>query len=154
MKNNFPFKVVDSYAKESYQRYQVVQTLCQYPTIEDEDTEGKLYATAFAYICSNYLKVMVGLNEFDDWPELVNELSFDEEEFLAIYGALEEGEDGFQERVWNVRRKMEQQIIASIQSLFKDPNTIERLFASIFTMSESGSAPALTLSNWDFFEDL
>lgn len=159
MKNNKPFSIIlDSYDNECFNLYAVVSSLFNYPEIgEDEELDGKLYASAFAYLCSDYLKSVIDFYEYEDFDLFVEEMDFlpYQAELLSLKeksNTLDWEPEDFSEMVWALIKDYQLKIVKDIHFLFNSQKLKLRLFASIFKMEDSGYVPELRESTLEFFD--
>lgn len=159
MSNNEPFSIIlDSYEKECFNLYTIIRSLFNYPEIgEDEELEGKLYASAFAYLCSNYLKSAIDIYEYDDLDLFIEEMDFlpHQAELLSLKeksNTLDWEPEDFSETVWALIKDYQLKIVKDIHFLFNSQKLKLRLFASIFKMDDSGYVPELRESTLEFFD--
>ncbi len=159
MRNNKPFDILlDSYSRESFNLYMVVSSLFDYPFIgEDEDLEGKLYSSAFAYLCSNYLNTLLDFYEHDDFDLFIEEMGLIEhmQELLKLKGeslTIDWEPEDYTEMIWAIIKDYQLKIAKDINSVFHSQKLKLRLFSSIFKMDENGFQPMLSLETIDFFD--
>lgn len=161
MKNDKPFSILlDMYNKECFYLYAMIGSLFNYPKIEEEeveDLEGKLYASAFAYLCSRYLNASVNMYEHADLDLFIEEMDFlpDASELAQLqkksHSINSESED-FTEMVWELINHYRLKIISDIHFLFASEKLKMRLFSSIFDMDDSDFIPELNQAVIEFFE--
>ena len=146
--NNKPFTIVlDSYAEESFQLYCVVRALLDYPLInkdpdyEYDDYIGKLYASAFTFICLNYLEILDIKQYFEDFELFNEDMNFieDKKELVELAKKIEINDyRDFEDLVKNLISYYKKLIAADINRLFPSEQLKIRLFSSIFEMEEFG----------------
>lgn len=152
--NDKPFRILlDSYDKECYTLYVFIRSLFDYPEIgEDEDLEGKLYASAFAYLCSDYLKATVDMVEYDDFELFIEEMNFIAyQDEVKSHPALANKEDDFLEMVWGLIGHFRSKIRQDINGVFGTPILKMRLFSTVFQLEDSSFMPEMTTEVMDFF---
>lgn len=159
MKNSKPFNIIlDPYNNECYKLYCVVRSLFSYPEIdEDEDLDGKLYASAFTFLCQDYLSKGIDYYIHDDFDLFVEEMNFgiDEEvleELKNDSNTIKFIPEDFSELVWVVIKDYELKIKKDIHSIFHSTSLKMKLFASIYAMGENSYSPNLNMELIDFFE--
>lgn len=159
MRNNKPFDIIlDSYNKESFSLYVVVSSLFDYPSIgENEDLEGKLYASAFAYLCSNYLNTLIDFYEHDDFELFIEEMGLIEhiEELIKIHeksDTIEWEPEDHSELIWAVIQDYQVKIAKDVNTVFHTQKLKICLFSSIFNMDQNEFHPLLSLDAIDFFD--
>lgn len=156
MKNNTPFKILlDNHDYECFMLYCVVRSLFVYPAIDlgsDEgcyDVNGKLYASAFAGICSHYLVDYTQMYPHDDFEGFVQEMEFSNDKEKLISIAEKHGLDtnlSLDKLVWALLQKYRSLIITDINKLFNTHDLKLRLFGSIFEMDVTlGYQPSFSL---------
>lgn len=84
IRNNKPFDILlDMYSTECFNLYGVVRSFTNYPSIvqehDDSDPDGKLYATAFAKLCSAFLSSNAGMYPHEDSECYYEDLGFSED---------------------------------------------------------------------------
>lgn len=159
MKNNKPFSILlDVYHKECFNLYAMIGSLFNYPKIEaEENLEGKLYASAFAYLCSSYLNASVDMYEHDDLDVFIEEMNFLPDALELAQLQIEshtinwEPED-VSETVWALIKDYQLKIVKDIHFLFASQKLKMRLFSSIFKMDDSDFVPELNEDVIEFFE--
>ncbi|TYB79173.1 hypothetical protein [Bizionia myxarmorum] len=158
MKISKPFEsILDSYATESAKLYSVVSSLFNYPEIgEDEDLEGRLYATAFAYLCHDYLIASIELYRFEDFDGFVENMNFipDELELLNLKEqsiTIDWVPEDFSEVVWALIQDYQLKIVKDIHMVFGSQKLKMRLFSSIFKMADDQYMPDLNMNTIEFF---
>lgn len=159
MKNNKPFSILlDVYNTECFNLYTMIGSLFNYPKIEaEENLEGKLYASAFTYLCSSYLNASVDMYEQDDLDVFIEEMNFlpDALELAQLQKDSHtinwEPED-FSEIVWVLIKDYQLKIVKDIHFLFPSQKLKMRLFSSIFKMDNSDFVPELNEDVIEFFE--
>ncbi len=158
MKNNTPFNILDSYNKESYTLYKFAQSFFGYPNIivsddEYEDIEGKLYATAFAYLMQDFLEASVQMYPYEGWEELINIMEFKEDiDFFIKRSNSNIENDEFSELVWDVIQDYKKIIVTDIKNLFE--NKALSFFTSIFKLADDDYTPELSLEILGFMDEL
>lgn len=159
MENLRPFDIIlDSYSNESAQLYAVVRTLLNYPSItEDEDLDGKLYASAFAFICQEYLMDSIEMYPHGDFPLFVELMDFEQDsEFISkrcvVSNLIIDKEYNFSDRVWVLMRHYQTIIKKDLGNIFTERHKISKLFASIFSLSDDDYMPS-EHSFSEFFND-
>jgi hypothetical protein len=162
MKNSRPFDIIlDSYSNESAQLYAVVRTLLNYPSItEDEDLEGKLYASAFTFIVQDYLDTSNNCFHHDDFELFIEEMNFKIDEeiinkmFINLKLQLKDNDEGlFKEVVWALIKHYEKSIKKDLGNLFVKKDKLIKLFASIYSLSDDVYMPNAQDSDFEFFND-
>jgi len=162
MKNSIPFDIIlDSYRKESAQLYAVVRNLLNYPSItEDEDLDGKLYASAFAFICQEYLAAFNNCFRHDDFELFIEEMNFKIDDgiinkmFIKLKLQLKDNDEGlFKEVVWTMIKYYEKSIKKDLGNLFVNRDNLIKLFSSIYSLSDDVYMPNAQDSNFEFFND-
>lgn len=160
MKNSRPFEILlDIYAKENAVLYDVVRHLLNYPSIQpDNDLEGKLYASAFAFICSNYLEVTQNMYPQQDFSLFIEEMKFQREDFEFFKKGLTSETlnyipESFEELVFAILQDYQKNIKADLRNLFQTDTFLMRLFSSIFSFNNADFIPDMTMDSIDFFND-
>jgi len=159
MKNSKPFDLIlDVYPDECANLYSVISSLFNFPEIEeDEDLEGRLYASAFAYLCGDYLKTVSEFHPYDDFEGFVEEMNFIPDQ-LALLKLKEQSitlgwePEDFSEMVWALIKDYQLKIVKDINMVFNSQKLKMRLFSSIFKMDGEGYMPELTESTIEFFD--
>jgi hypothetical protein len=145
MKNNKPFEIIlDSYASEAFQLFCIVRSLFDYPAIDDgsgdEDYEGKLYAAAFAYICSDYLAKYAGVYPLEDFGYFVDKMDFEADlVFLREYPEVQNidgNTKNLNELVEILIESFRSKISKDIKTLFNSEKLQLSLFGAMFNMGE------------------
>ena len=145
MKNNKPFDIIlDSYSSEAFQLFCIVRSLFDYPAIDDgsdgDDYGGKLYAAAFAYICSDYLAQYAGVYPLEDFGYFVDRMDFEADlEFLKEYPELQNikgNTTNLNEMVETLIESYRRKISIDIKTLFNSEKLQLRLFGAMFNMGE------------------
>ncbi len=162
MENSRPFDIIlDSYRDESAQLYAVVRTLLNYPSItEDEDLEGKFYASAFTFIVQDYLAISNDCFRHEDFELFIEEMNFKIDEdsvnkmFIQLKLQLKDNDEGlFKEVVWAMIQYYEKSIKKDLGNLFVKRDKLIKLFASIYSLSDDVYMPSAEYSDFDFFND-
>ncbi|MDJ1493677.1 hypothetical protein QNI19_12110 [Cytophagaceae bacterium DM2B3-1] len=158
MYNSRPFDILlDMYSTEAYQLYCVVQSLFDYPAIVEEDSEeencdGKLYASAFAKICSNYFTEYLEMYPHDDFRLFVEQMNFEVHK-IEINKLIQKwppkGEEAplklsFDTKVSELIHVYRKQLVNDIQTHFPTKDLQLRLFASIFTLADKRTPSSST----------
>jgi hypothetical protein len=161
MENQLPFEIIiDSYSTECASLYGVIKSLFNYPDINniDDELEGKLYATAFAYICHDYLKTENSQRQFVEFDVFVEKMKFSKDDFSIFKKGLSsttlnyEPLD-FSELVWAIIQDYQIKIKKDIRLIFKEDDTITKLFVSIFRMGDADYFTELTMEGDDFVRE-
>lgn len=146
VKNKTPFKILlDAFNKESYNVYIVVKSLFNYPPIvqaNDYNLEGKLYASAFAYLCNEYLTEQVSIPKHKNFNDFFFQMCFQGNNISIItleekYGL--EHPKTEQEYINNIEQLIQIYkaiIITDLKAQFPTEKSILRLFAAIFKFEE------------------
>lgn len=162
MKNTKPFDIIlNSYSKESAQLYGVIRNLLDYPSItEDEDLDGKLYSTAFAFILQDYFATFNDNYRFDDFNLFIEEMNFkiDEEKINKMFinsklGLNDNDEALLSEIIWKLIKHHEKIIKKDLGNLFVEKDKLTKLFASIYSLSDDIYIPSAEYSYFEFFSD-
>lgn len=160
MKNSKPFEILlDIYYKECTALYDVVRHLLNYPSIQPEnDLEGKLYASAFALICSNYLEVTQNMYPHQDFPLFIEQMNFKKADFEFFKKGLTSETlnyipESFEELVFALLQDYQKTIKADLRNLFQTDTNLMRLFSSIFSFDNADYMPEMTMDSIDFFSD-
>ncbi|AWG22908.1 hypothetical protein FFWV33_15930 [Flavobacterium faecale] len=149
MKNSEPFTIlIDCYSIECANLYEVVKNLFKYPCIQkDHNLQSFVYASAFGYICREYLSRIEQKDPYDcDLDLLLNSIdyyggSFKSEDFntfkeglstetLAIDPKL------FVDLVWGVLNDYKKIITNDLKKLLLTDENIERFMASVLGFSD------------------
>ena len=165
-----PFEIVlDSYCEECKNLYAVVQSICDLPKMQYEEddldfgTENKLYATAFAYICHDYLVRLKAVYAHEDFEAVSDRMNFEEnvEVILEIAKSLNIGFDEtkiqqqknainlneeYYELVYNLIKTYRRKIATKIKALFTKDELQLCFFSSIFSMDETNEFEPSTLN--------
>jgi hypothetical protein len=148
MKNSRPFDIIlDSYSNESAQLYAVVRTLFNYPSItEDEDLDGKLYASAFAFICQEYLVDSIEIYPHGDFPLFVELMGFEQDNNFITKKCINiniiiDKENDISDKVWVLMRHYQTIIKKDLGNIFSERDKLSKLFASIFSLSDDDYMP-------------
>ena len=178
MKIYNPFEIVlDSYSEECKNLYAVVQSICDFPKMQfneddyayDLGIENKLYSTAFAYICHDYLLKLRVMDAHEDFETVCDGMNFEEnEEFIfeiakafnidfdenliqqqkqsdAEYDEYRE----YDELVFNIIKKYREKIAAKIKTVLTTDELQLTFFGSIFFMDETSEfEPSLSLDTY------
>jgi hypothetical protein len=160
MNNSKPFSVLlDIYDDECAILYDVAKSLLKYPSIQpDADLEGKLYASAFALICSEFLEVSQDMHPHQDFPLFVEEMKFQKEDFeffkKGLYPeTLDYVTESFDELVFAIIQDYKKRIKSDLRNLFKSDEKLLKLFSSMFSFNDSDYMPEMTIDCIDFFSD-
>ncbi|MBC7412204.1 MAG: hypothetical protein H7331_07095 [Bacteroidia bacterium] len=144
--NNKPFAIlIDPYDSECFYLYSVLRALFDYPGIDFDTDEhlgsvsGKLYASAFANICSNYLVDYIQMYRYDDFELFVIEMQFENDaqilkELAEMNGLIYNAP--IIELVKNLITVFKNRIIVDINKLFPTNELKLQLFNSIFEMGK------------------
>ncbi|HCE54397.1 MAG TPA: hypothetical protein DER05_05060 [Lutibacter sp.] len=144
--NKTPFKIIlDAFKKDSYNVYTVVKSLFNYPSIsqvDDYNLEGKLYASAFAYLCNEYLTEQVSIPKYNDFNYFFFQMCFQANEISII--ALEEKynlkrpktKQEYIDNTYQLIQIYKAKIITDLKTQFPTEKSILRLFAAIFKFDE------------------
>ncbi|MEO5891279.1 MAG: hypothetical protein ABIQ31_13580 [Ferruginibacter sp.] len=145
MTNNKPFQILlDYHDQDCFQLFCVLKSLCDYPSIHDDsgydDYDGKLYAAAFSFICSDYLVEFAKMYPHEDFEGFVDEMNFKDQiddpiELAQNYG-VEYIED-FEDLIYNIIKQLRVKICDDIKLLFPTELLQLRFFGSIFNMDET-----------------
>lgn len=157
MTNDKPFKILlDHHEDECFMLYSVVRTLFDYPSIDFDSDEnycnlnGKLYASAFAEICSAYLVDYTQMYPHEDFESFIHDMQFknDYDELLRIAKKHNvETDCSLEKIIGGLLQKHRAIIITDINKLFTTDDLKLRLFASIFEMGETkGYQPSFSLN--------
>lgn len=162
MKNAKPFDIIlDSYCKESAQLYAIVRNLLNYPSItEEEDLDGKLYSSAFAFILQDYFATFNDNYRYDDFNFFIEEMNFkiDEETINKMFTKskliLKDNDEGsFIDTVSQLIKHHEKIIKKDLGKLFVEKDKLVKLFASIYSLSDDIHMPSAEYSDFEFFSD-
>lgn len=158
MNNSKPFQILlDSYANECSNLFEVVKSIFQYPHIQThDDLESKLYASAFASICSDFLQIAIGMYAHEDFEAFLQEMDLLDYDFKAIQdkhpGFILEFEDqDYNEKVWNCIQYYKTIIKADLTNLFVTDAKIASFFSSIFSFNDENFSAEMSLDSIDFF---
>ena len=145
MTNNKPFQILlDCNDSECFHLFCVIKSLCNYPSIDDgsgfDDFDGKLYASAFSFICSDYLVKTAEMYPHEDFEQFVEEMEFHEEiedpvELARSHGVEYNGD--FEDVIFELIKKTRTKIVRDIKLLFPTEQLQLSLFASICRMGET-----------------
>ena len=143
MKNNKPFEVMlEMYSYESFQLYCMIRYLFDYPEIYSPDFpsfKGKLYASAFASICEEYLVEFAKMYGVDDMHNFIQEMRFEEnvEEINYMCENIVISSDvSLENKVLGLIAHHKTIILSDIKNLFPTEQLQLRLFASIFAIDK------------------
>lgn len=160
MNNSKPFEIVlDIYDKECALLFDVVRHLLKYPSIQaDDDLEGKLFASAFALICSNYLEINNGMYPHQDFQLFMEEMDFLKEDFEFFKKGISSETlnfipENFDELVFAILRDYQKTIKKDLRNLFQTDEKLLALFSSIYSFNNSDFIPELTMDSIEFFSD-
>ena len=160
MNNSKPFSVLlDVYDNECAILYDVAKSLLKYPSIQpNADLEGKLYASAFAFICSEFLEVSQDMQPHEDFPLFVEAMDFKKEDFEFFKKEFSSETvdcvpESFDELVFAIIQDYKKRIKFDLRNLFKSDEKLLKLFSSIFSFNGSDYMPEMTLDSIHFFRD-
>lgn len=139
--NKTPFKIIlDAFKKDSYNVYTVVKSLFNYPSIvqtDDYNLEGKLYASAFAYLCNEYLTEQVSIPKHKNFNDFFFQMCFQGNNISIIpleekYGLNRpKTEQEFIDNIEQLIQIYKAIIITDLKAQFPTEKSILRLFAAI-----------------------
>jgi hypothetical protein len=159
MTNSKPFDIIlDAYIYECTALYGVVQSLFNYPDIgEDEDLHGKLYASAFTFLCQDYLKTLIDFYIHDDFDAFVGDMNFklnkkELHRLKEISTTIEFKPEDFSELVWALIKDYQLKIAKDIHMVFPSEKLKLRLFASIFKINDGDATLELTEDTLEFMK--
>jgi hypothetical protein len=164
MKQYNPFEnVLGSNQDDCLKLYAVVQSLLDYPKLHideyDDGTENKLYATAFAYICHDFLVHLDVIFPHEDFGSVADHMNFQENEktLLEIADRLNitynlkkineqkkadysiefdtDDYNEYNELVYEIISKYREKISYDIKLIFVTEDLQLSLFGSIFNMN-------------------
>lgn len=133
--------ILDGFQKESHNLYVVLKSLCNYPSVAKGkiyNLEGKLYASAFAYLCNEYLSEQVMMPIFKEDNQFLFKMYFKENqssmvELIEKYNLeTPTTEEQYIKITFELIQIYKAKITSDLINLFKDETTILRLFASLF----------------------
>lgn len=133
--------ILDGFKKEGYNVYVVLISLCNYPSVAKGkiyNLEGKLYASAFAYLCNEYLSEQVSMPMFEDDNQVFFKMNFKENQ-NSISELIEKHnlktpttEEQYIKITFELIQIYKAKIASDLIILFQTETTILRLFAAIF----------------------
>jgi hypothetical protein len=161
MTNDKPFEIIlDSYSHECFHLFGVIKSLFDYSSIDEQgqdypNYDGKLYASAFTYICSKFLSQYVdGYYPHEDFELFVEEMNFEEDRDFLIKDAKEINYDfngDFDQLVHVLITHYRSQITNDIKTIFKTEQQQISLFYSVFKMGvQDEYVPFADYYNADF----
>lgn len=147
MYNQTAFELtLDTHSFVSYDLYRIVGTLFKYPNLNDAESfeehrvvEEKLYASAFAFICSNYFSLFFeGLMKLEDFDHFVGGMEF-ENIATEVYGLskslnIEIANKSFNELISELIKLYKGKILTDIRTLLPEIKMQIGLFRSLFSM--------------------
>uniref|UniRef100_UPI0040494DBA hypothetical protein n=1 Tax=Flavobacterium sp. TaxID=239 RepID=UPI0040494DBA len=160
MKNSKPFEILlDIYDKECAILYDVVCGLNKYTKIQpDNELEGKLLASAFAFICSDFLETTQKMGPHQDFPLFVEEMKFKKEDFeffkKGLFSkTLDYIPESFDELVFAIIQDYIIKIKKDLRNLFETDEKLIQFFSSIFSFNNGDFIPEMAIDSIDFFKE-
>ena len=160
MKNSKPFEILlDFYNKECAILYDIVKHLMNYPSIQpNDDLEGKLFASALASICSDYLEMNNNMLAHQDFPLFVAEMDFDNGDFEFFKKGLTSKTlnfvpESFDEMVFAIIQDYKKTIKSDLRNLFQTDQILMQLFSAIYSFNNADFMPEMTVDSVAFFAD-
>ncbi len=166
MKQYNPFDfLLDSYNVECKNLFAVVRSVCDFPKMQideneysnDFGTNNKLYATAFAYICHDYLVMLDEMYPHEGFGSISDSMNFEEnEEFIFEIAksltidfdnqliqkqkqtnSIDDGINEYNELVYQIIQQYRARIASALKLVFKSEALLLAFFSSIFSMDET-----------------
>ena len=144
MKNNHPFEILlDSYSTESFSLFCLIANLLNYPKINNNienhpDFEGKIYASTFAYLCSEYLEEAIRMYPHEDFELFCEEMNFEEDidsvEFYSKKNNIEFDIDDLNTAVFDLIKATKKKIENDLENILIPKYSKEDIFSSIENM--------------------
>lgn len=160
MKNSKPFSLLlDIYYKECAILYDVVKSLLKYPSIQpNADLEGKLYASAFASICSQFLEVTQDMYPQEDFSLFVKAMEFKKEDFEFFKKGLSTETldyvpESFDELVFAILQDYQKTIKKDLRKVYQTDEKLAAFFCAIFTFDDADYMQEMTMDSIDFLRE-
>ncbi|AWG22907.1 hypothetical protein FFWV33_15925 [Flavobacterium faecale] len=145
--NSQPFRIViEYYDIECANLYEVVKSLFKYPGIQEDDTlESFIYASAFAYICRDFLNREEHKDLHGNFIFLLNEMNYDEDDIKLLKQRLSTETLGidpkfYGELIWAVINDYKKIINNDLKKLLKTNENIENFMGSTLGFNDMDSS--------------
>jgi hypothetical protein len=147
MKNSEPFVIlVGYYDIECANLYEVVKSLFKYPGIqEDDNLESFIYASAFAYICRDFLNTEEEKDSYGNFIDLINTMDYREVDFEIFKKdssteTIDKDSKLFVDFVWTVINDYKKIINNDLRELLLTDENIENFMLSVLGFSDMDSS--------------